>query len=559
MPVIIVFHFGQNIHSIKKGQIGLEKRGIFLYVFLLLGLIGTIASVLYVNVQSYSTVSQSYNSTSITADTSRGTIYDCKKRPLVNSEYQYIAVVPPSVSYLSQVYKYQLSQTDISRVASGFPICVQVDADFESDDIPVLKVPKRYDADALCAHIIGYLDDEGNGVSGIEKAFNEQLTGGELNVYFKKDALGNTLAGEEAQIQREDYDHVGSVVLTIDKDIQRITATAANAFIEKGAVVVLENATGKIRAMCSLPDFSQNNLEASLNSTDSPFVNRALSGYNAGSVFKLCTAAAALEAGVSYTCTCKGYTDVGGVTFHCMQEHGTVDMQTALEKSCNVYFIELSQKLSATPLYNMAQNMGFGTSIELCDGIVADKGVLPELADIKRNPAALANFAFGQGSLLATPLQIASMLQCISNKGQRIRPSLIEEVTDQNGVLIEQAKLSAPTNVISEETAGTLLSYMVSVVENGTGKNAKPATGGAGGKTATAETGWKDENGNDMVQTWFAGVFPAKDPIYTVVVLSENGKSGSESAAPVFKKIADHVNALEHRVEPETDSDLEKK
>lgn len=88
---------------------------------------------------------------------------------------------------------------------------------------------------------------------------------------------------------------------------------------------------------------------------------------------------------------------------------------------------------------------------------------------------------------------------------------------------------------------------MVGVVENGSGRNALPQTGGAGGKTASAQTGQFDENGTETVHAWFAGFFPAEEPKYAVAVLAEGGSSGSDTACPVFKRIADGICAIEEK------------
>ncbi|MBR6736250.1 MAG: stage V sporulation protein D, partial [Oscillospiraceae bacterium] len=101
--------------------------------------------------------------------------------------------------------------------------------------------------------------------------------------------------------------------------------------------------------------------------------------------------------------------------------------------------------------------------------------------------------------------------------------------------------------VFSAGSASTVREMMISVVKNGSGKEAAPQKGGAGGKTASAQTGQYDENGAEIVHAWFAGFYPENEPRYTIVVFVEGGDSGSEAACPVFKKIADGICELEEK------------
>ena len=136
-------------------------------------------------------------------------------------------------------------------------------------------------------------------------------------------------------------------------------------------------------------------------------------------------------------------------------------------------------------------------------------------------------------------------INAIANDGFSTDPTLVlGEV--KNGKLLSFESNPSTKKLLSKQTTDILQSLMISTVENGTGKTARPEAGGAGGKTASAETGMK-ENGKQVVHGWFAGFYPAENPQYSIVVLAENGKSGSISAAPVFKKIADGIAGLSGR------------
>lgn len=516
----------------------MQKRCILLFV--VLNLLFSLAAIRICSVILGVSTDAADTQSSITIEIgqSRGTIYDCNGEPLTDTTYIYKAAVPPSADAIAAVSGY-LNDTQRRRLQDGYPVCVTVDERFHHENIRVFKVSQRYGDQPLASHLIGYTDGDGAGVCGIEKSYEDLLQGGSLSVRFQQDAHGNILSGIEPELIQEGQSP-GSVTLTIDKNIQLAAQQAAEKYLPKGAVVVLENSTGKIRAMASTPTFDPGNVQADLDSAQAPFINRALAAYNTGSVFKLCTAACALENGLYPHHTCTGKIDIQGVLFHCLKQdgHGRMDMRTALAMSCNTYFIALGQQLPANTLYNLAKAFRFGQSTTLCNGLESAAGTLPN-TDILQSPAAIANFSFGQGELMTTPLQIASMLQTICNDGGLICPSLIQQVTARDGtVQIEQP--AAATRVLQPQTAKTLQSYMVYTVEHGTGASAKPQRVGAGGKTATAETGQTD-NGREIVQAWFAGFFPDTDPKYTVVVLSEDGQTGGQSAAPVFKSVADSL------------------
>jgi penicillin-binding protein 2 len=310
----------------------------------------------------------------------------------------------------------------------------------------------------------------------------------------------------------------------------------------------MEVGTGAIRASVSLPEFDQNNLSAYLDNPLYPFVNRAFSAHNVGSTFKLAVSALALENDypTGYTYECKGWINIGGQTFTC-QNHAlpkVMDMKTALETSCNTYFIFLSKVLSANRLLPYAKTLRFGETTVFANDYTAAAGTLPTLDDLK-NPAELANFAFGQGKFTATPVQIAAMVGAVANNGYLPYPYIVEGFTQDGTQITEFISHPTQTAVMKKSSASRLKSYMVSVVENGSGENAYIEGVGAGGKTASAQTGKLDENGEEIVDAWFSGFFPKDKPKYVIVVLNEGMSSGGKYAAPVFREIANKITLLE--------------
>ena len=140
-------------------------------------------------------------------------------------------------------------------------------------------------------------------------------------------------------------------------------------------------------------------------------------------------------------------------------------------------------------------------------------------------------------------MHIAQMVAAVVNGGEVIQPSVVKGFVDKAGNLEESA--AAPAQwAFSEQTAQTLHNLMVETVENGTGSGGKPRVGGAGCKTGTAETGWKNDDGSEVVQSWYAGFYPAEQPEYVVVVLAEDAEGSGGQSTPVFREICDDLYTL---------------
>ena len=515
------------------------------FVVVMAGLGVRIINISENTVQARKTVSTK----SIDLVTLKGTVYDCNLKPITNAESDiYIAAKPSNeaAALLKTVLSSDVFESVKERMSKGKPVAVKSEKAIEStENIKCIYVPKRYGESPFACHIIGYLNGEGDGVSGIEKAYNTLLSA-EIKtpkVRFSADANGRALMGEKISIENNELPKTG-VVLTVDKDIQKIAETALdNSEVECGAAVVMDIKSGAIRACVSRPAFDRNDFSASLSSPDSPLINRAFLPFSVGSVFKPVVAAAALENGVDkeFVYTCTGSVTFNGVTFNCHKRsgHGLLDMEGALANSCNTYFIALAHQSGAGNIIETAKKFGFGKELFLADGMKSLSGNLPEKEEVD-SKAALANLSFGQGSLTATPLQICTMMSIIANGGISVKPYLVEGEMDSAGKFIKSEKYKERIKVISEDTSVLLNKFLRSVVTIGSGKKAGSDLVKTAGKTATAQTG-RTENGKELYNSWFAGYFPADKPEYAVVILRERGDSGSNDCAPVFKMIAETV------------------
>lgn len=493
---------------------------------------------------------ESQASVTLAVSKTRANIYDCYMNKLVGKTKIPTAAVFPSPENFAAVKaacKGYISSGELLRLySSGAPFTVSVKENVNAENVTMFSVPQRYRDVQTAAHIIGCVDSDNVGISGIERACNAFLTkhAAWQSISYRVNGAGELLGGEPVKISVSGEAKAG-VILTIDSKIQQIAEAAGKQSIKNGAVIVMEPKTGKIKAMASFPAFSQNSLEKSVgDAKNAPMINRALSPFAVGSAFKIVTAAAALESGLPkqrYACT--GQISVGEQRFACHEAggHGALTMKQAMAKSCNTYFIRLGLSLDKLKLRAAASDMSFGKSFELAPGMVSQSGTLPDVSELS-NPAETANFSFGQGKLTATPLQVTLMTCCVANGGRLNYPSLIEGTT-VNGAEIKKSKVKAPMRVLSEEAAERLrefLKYDVMQTEN---QYAKPVSTTAGGKTATAQTGVLSGR-KEKLNAWFTGYFPADDPQYAVTVLCENGVWGNTSAAPVFQKIADRITAL---------------
>lgn len=464
-------------------------------------------------------------------DVPRGRILDAHLTPLTDPRQQRAVVALPALvrdragtadalSRLTGVSRDTIS----ARLASDAPavrlvsgLTAEAAAKVEAAHLTgvlVMTERVRYGPNALAPHVIGYVNYANRGVCGIEQQFDAELRGGQ--------------------------EGMADVVLTIDAGIQRVVEDAVRASLRKGAVVVLDAASGDVLAMASAPSFSQRQPEDALQATDSPFINRALGGlgYPPGSTFKLVTAAAALERGLvapDETFECKGSIKVGALTFRCHAYerggHGALTMREAIAQSCNVAFIEIAQRVGPQALLEMANRLGLGRPTGIgTPGECA--GNLPKAGGLSAGD--LANLALGQGQVLATPLQIAHMMTIIANGGIDPGVRLVRELRDGNGLVLRRFPQAEPKRVLDAAVAAELQAALAAATDHGTASPALVPGFGSAGKTGSAET---TIGGRDAVDAWFVGYAPRLSPKYVICVLAEEGVSGGQSAAPVFREI----------------------
>ena len=476
----------------------------------------------------------------------RGNFYDCDGHLLTGFDTKWETLCVPGEGNYTRLF----SCTDEAGQALLYqkrnalaPFFLEVEQDVSALGISCWPVSVRSPAAPLAEHLIGYVDGDGKGAAGLEAAFDAALSG-----TGEGDTLTCLVNAQGKLRKTPEQTHADSgavgVQLTLSRDVQRAAEAVAARMMTTGSIVVLETASAEVRACVSAPGYDPADPAASLNAPDSPMLNRAFQSYAVGSVFKPVLAAAALEAGLQPVFECTGAVIVDGQIFRCAGgvPHGQVDLAAALEKSCNGYFIRLGQQLGAESLLDAAKAFGFGQSLPLAEGLAAEAGQLPAPQELAQS-GQLANFSFGQGSLLATPMQVAALFNTLAADGVYRAPYVLQATLDETtGQPVENLSHPRGRRVIPAQSAALLRAMLVQVVQQGTAQDAAGLSGGAGGKTGTAQTGQFTPEGTERCNLWFAGFWPAEKPRYTIVVLQDGAVHTAYSGAAIFAQVC---NALE--------------
>ncbi len=408
-----------------------------------------------------------------------------------------------------------------------------------------LDAVARYGSRSLASHLIGYTDSDGHGISGLERCFDSVLyTDEKCTASVITDAMGNVVPDKGMSLNNRKADDVHSIKLTLDYHIQSIAEMVMDDYEVNGAVVILDVKNSDVLAMASRPQYDRNSIGDYLTSNNGELVNKCISAYNAGSVFKIITAAAALENGTAdETYTCSGSVNIVGRKFGCHKKdgHGTVDFEAAFANSCNCAFYDMGVKIGAADILGMAERFGCGVRLLCFDALPESDGVLPLSSCYGVHEA--VNYSIGQGEILITPIQAANMTCIIANDGIANSVNVAQSIVDKNGAEIRTLRETHERRVLDKDIARKIQECMREAVIDGTAKGADGGVAEIAGKTGTAQTGWY-ENGENFVHGWFCGFFPYDNPKYAMAVLVENGKSGSASAVPVFKAAAEGIMEL---------------
>ncbi len=424
---------------------------------------------------------------------------------------------------------------------------------------------RTYPEGNLAAQLLGFVGQENSGLTGLEIDLDSILGGNPGQVTYERDGIGNKLAfGNRSEIPPQPG---ANVVLSIDRYVQRLAEQELDRAIgdheaEGGTIIVVQPKTGQVLAMASRPTFDVTKPDLSDDSKQALFRNRAITDtYEPGSVFKLVTAAAALDLGLVSPGTWwydEGVVRVSDWSIYNWDNsaNGSQTVQQILSKSLNTGAAWLANLCGPTDFYDYVGRFGFGVASESGLSGEADGRVrTPENDPEGWRPVDMATNSFGQG-IAVTPLQMAMAVAAIANDGVLMQPQLVNEIVGPLGTQVVEPQ--AVRQVMSPESARTLLDMMGVVVDGIPSAYVDVPGYEVGGKTGTANIA--TENGGykpDAYISSFVGVAPLDDPEIAVLVKIDEPKDvpwGTVVAGPAFSRLAE--KALAYLKVPPTEAVL---
>ena len=553
------------------------------------------------NADDYRNMSENNRLRFVPVAASRGAIMDRNAHVLVNNRASFsLSVVPQEVAdkdaLLSQLASLlSLDRDELSERwekgkdrARYYPVVLAPNMTRDQVEIVEenrLRLPgvevevkpvRKYSNGILASHLLGYIGEVSEtelanpnyeeynlgdyiGKNGIERALEKELHGKNGGRQFEVDARGRIL-----RTISETYPVTGnSVVLTIDVSIQEIAERAFGA--QAGAAVAMDVNTGEILAFVSNPGYDPSLFSGKLprdiwnkylNDRRRPLENKALTGqYPPGSTYKMITALAGLEnklinAGTSVTCT--GAYKMGRSSFRCWNRHGhgATNLRKSLRQSCDVYYYTLGNRLGVDRIADMAKRFKLGSPM----GVELEHekpGLIPtsEWKEKRLGKPWLRgetpSISIGQGYVLMTPIQLASMVSTIANGGTIYRPYLVKKIVDTDGkTLKEFSSQRLGTTGVSEANMRLIKQGMYAVVNDpgGTGSAARNEYIKVAGKTGTSQVvKLRNSRGPSEYKyrdhALFVAFAPYEKPEIAVAVIIEHGMSGGSAGAPIAGRI----------------------
>lgn len=533
----------------------------------------------------------------------RGMIVDRFGKPLAMSHESYrLFFMPDQMHYFKESYhlikeliKIDKSYEELSKklkVNQSFPLILAEDLSWEDvikietkiADLPGVLIDKykkrQYvDGPALCS-VLGYIGpmsqeeqeknnfcspDQRIGKSGIEKQYDALLQGEFGYKTVEVNARGRVVRELETSLPQKGQ----LITLTLDYELQEFTYKRLGS--NPAASITLNAQNGEVLALVSTPGYDSHLFLNGIKTDDwknlstdsySPLINRVIAGHYApGSIFKIIVALAGLEKGVvtpTERIFCGGHVECGNHKLHCYTSHGALNLVDALQRSCDVYFYTIAERIGIKAIASMAQKLGLGdvTGID----IPGEKaGLVPDPAWKRRrykqpwHKSETMMMGIGQSYLLVTPLQLAVMMARIVSGGYKIQPKLHQDRVEE-GVI--KPKITQPFESIniSENARKIVLDALnkVTNMEGGTGYRSRIAQKGfeMAGKSSTTQVKRisledrlkglhksKDRPWQDMEHALFVGYAPVHDPQFVTFAIVEHGGGGGTVAAPIVRDI----------------------
>lgn len=451
----------------------------------------------------------------------------------------------------------------------GVPIDVATRIAESGDHLPGIGVetlPLRNVSDPVTySHVIGYvwtpsgedverLESQGLGAAeyvgktGIERIYERELMGKAGFERLEVDAHRRPL-----RVAGRDAPAPGSkLVLGIDDGLQALAARLLEG--KRGAAVALDPSTGEVLCLFSSPPYDSSLFAGGISKADwsrlqsdpnVPLMNRAIAArYAPGSTFKIVTTLAAYRQGVfseSRTTFCPGFFKLGNQQYRCLGKHGAVSFRTAISKSCNTYFCDLAHRAGYEAMIQAALDLGLGqpTGIDLpgeSRGLVPTRDWLQGF-DPPRPwyPGNTVLLGIGQGEIAATPVQMATLLSLVANRGTSYRPHVVKAVEASTG---DRKLLAIEPEVyrrveVDDRLWDALIGGLNEVLVSGTASYA----GRIEGLNWAGKTGSAEHRRNELTHSWFVGFAPVDSPRIAIAVVVEAAGHGSEVAAPIARQL----------------------
>ncbi|MCX8006899.1 MAG: penicillin-binding protein 2 [Coriobacteriia bacterium] len=540
------------------------RRHLFVLALLLAAFLAVTARLAHIHIiegPAYAAMAREQRDLDLTIPAQRGSIYDREGKPLaVTTAAKTVYAVPREVvdkkaaaralaaalggaedKYLAKLEK----KTNFVYLARKVPV-EQAEAlrSLGLAGVYFLDDTRRvYPSSNLACQLLGFVGLDGDGLSGIEKQYDELLAGSPGRLICEKGLSGVPIPGG-VTVREEPVDGQ-NVVLTLDADIQYQAQTVLADTVKQwkaksGSVVVMDAKTGALLAVASVPDFDPNRFwEADAQAHRCrPITDR----YEPGSTIKAITAGGAIEQGLARpdtTFRLPPTFKIGGRTIHEAHPRGTVDwtLTQIVTNSSNVGAVKIGLLLGPEMMYRYLEKFGLTERSEVDFPGEAAPSV-PRPRDW--SATSIGNIPFGQG-LAVTPLQLARAMAAIGNGGYLVTPHLLQELPDSPSEKLEWPRRPA----LSPQAAATTTEMLKAVVTEGTGKGAAVPGYTVAGKTGTAQKPRTDgirgyAKGKYVAS--FSGFLPAEDPAVVIVVTVDEPSGaifGGTVAAPAFSKIGE--------------------
>jgi cell division protein FtsI (penicillin-binding protein 3) len=500
----------------------------------------------------------------LTLNSLRGDIYDCRLEKLATSVpsgtlsvHGAIMKEPGEIFRLLSEFLDMDYESLALRLegASRYAVVKRNLTEEETERAEALRIPgvtvekgyrRIYPNGSLAAHLLGFVGVDGNGLEGLELSLNSSLMAPPRKIRVTSDKRGRVIlnSAEEAQ----EAPRGGSVVLTLDRRIQQIAEREIAAAVERnnarsGMAIAVRPSTGEIVASAVYPSFDPNNYGSA--DTEARRNMILTDPFEPGSTFKVFTVAAGLEEGLispdsTFYCENGLYKVDGDTAIRDTGTYGDLSVSQIVQKSSNIGAAKIGERLGPRKLYNYLTRFSFGEKTALAYPSGESAGMLRPVRQWHVVDA--SNISFGQG-LSVTALQLVMAVAALGNDGALMRPMLVSRVMDSEGGVIESREPEIIRQVVSPLTARQILAMMRMVaLKGGTGTRGDIPEYPVASKTGTSQK-WSSASGqysHDRFIASYVGLAPYEKPeLCLLVVLDEPWPSyyGGVAAAPVFKAI----------------------